>query len=172
MYDNVYYDVFTNMFKAVPEITALVTALAYVLGMWMIFYGVKELKNANNQNQDGSKVGITSQVLFIIVGSCLLHLPTSIQTWSYTLLATDTPLGYIEDQGNYLVILYGIVSIVQLIGAIAVIRGLIKLTTPGSRDQEGTSNFQKGITMIIGGILAINIELFVILVLSTLGINY
>jgi hypothetical protein len=57
---------------------------------------------------------------------------------------------------------------VQLVGVIAFIRGLVKLSHMGGGHQGGIGS---ALTHIIGGIFCINMYDFVQLIMSTLGIT-
>ena len=98
-------------------------------------------------------------------------MPSSIQTGRATLWGTDSPLAYVPEKGNAFSQLRGNAFVIlQFIGLVAFIRGLVILTQLGGHGgQPGT--FARAMTHIIGGILCINMYDTVNMILVTLGME-
>ncbi|MDR3492499.1 MAG: hypothetical protein P4M12_10770 [Gammaproteobacteria bacterium] len=161
-----------NFANDVPQLMKLITAFAYVFGMYLIVKGVAGLKAAGEaRTQMSTHHDLKGPVILIGVGTLLLYLPTSVQVGLTTFWTAPNPYGYEtpgDDQWNSLV--QTTYLVVQLIGTIAFIRGLITLTHLGGQgSQPGT--FSKGLTYIIAGVLCINMSDFLAAVEATLGIT-
>ena len=79
-------------------------------------------------------------------------------------------LSYTTNSTDYQIYVEPILGIIQIIGIIAFMRGwllLAKATNPGQ--QPGA--ISKGVTHIIGGILAVNIRTFITVIYQTLGLT-
>jgi|GEM_PF-772598 intracellular multiplication protein IcmC len=164
-------DMITNLVSQLPNIMSLITAIAYVTGMYFVFHGVMLLKQYGEmRTQMSGQHHLKGPVIFIIVGAMMLYLPSSVQVGLSTFWTEPNPYGYLQDQDQWAQFFKNIFMVVQLFGVIAFIRGLILLTHLGGHGgQQGT--FGKGMTHIIGGILCINIYQFVQVVMVTFGLQ-
>lgn len=160
------------MNTTISQLTSLASAFAYVAGMWLIVLGIKELKSVGEKRQDGSSVGLGNQLFLILAGILLLNLPAFLLTMTNTLFLNTSQLSYVF-QENYNDIVNShyiqtLISIIELIGLISIIRGIFLLTDPSHQNQEGRTNFNRAVVHIIGGTLCININICVIVILNTL----
>ena len=164
-------DMLINFASNIPNLMRLVTAIAYVLGLYFVFHGILALKHYGEQRTMMSgQPHLKGPMIFITVGAILLYLPSSIQVGMSTFWTEPNPYGYLEQQDQWSQFLKNCFMVVQLFGVIAFIRGLVILTHLGGHGgQPGT--FGRGITHIIGGILCINIYQFVQVIMVTLGIQ-
>jgi intracellular multiplication protein IcmC len=164
-------DMITHIVTQIPNLMRLITAIAYVMGMYFIFQGVLGLKHYGDQRTMMSgQPHLKGPLIFITIGALLLYLPTSVQVGISTFWTEPNPYGYLQEQDQWSQFINSCYMVVQLFGVIAFIRGLVILTHLGGHGgQPGT--FGKGMTHIIGGILCINIYQFVQLVMVTLGIQ-
>lgn len=159
-----------NLKAQVPNLMRMVTAISYVMGMFFIVNGILKLKQygeARTMMSQEQKLG--PSIVYLAVGAMLLYLPTSVQVGMSTFWAQPNPYGYLEETEQWQVFLGICFSIIQLIGVIAFIRGLVLLSHIGGHSQQGT--LSRGLTHIIGGIFCINIYQFVQVILMTLGIQ-
>jgi intracellular multiplication protein IcmC len=161
-----------NLGLEVPSFMRLVTAIAYVLGMVFVIQGVMKLKHLGESrtmmSREHSPVG---PILLIGVGAALLYLPTTVWVGMNTFWTSASPYSYNENTDVWSQYLNICFQIVQLIGVIAFIRGLIILSRLGEHGgQPGT--FSRGLTHIIGGIFCINIYQFIQVINLTLGIQF
>jgi intracellular multiplication protein IcmC len=164
--------VVANMTKNMPQLMSMVTAFAYILGIYFVIMGVIELKHFGEmRTQMSSEHGLKKPLLQIFVGAALIYLPSSIKMGLYTLWDQPAPFAYVVTTGSAWSELFGNCFIImQFIGVIAFIRGLVILTHLGGHGgQPGT--FARGITHIIGGILCINMYDTVRMIFATLGLD-
>lgn len=156
--------------KAIPNLMRLVTSIAFVLGFVLIIRGIIKLKHfGESRTMMSEEHSIMVPITYIAIGAMLIYLPSTVQVGMSTFWSEPNPYGYVEytDQwGSFIRICF---MVVQLIGTIAFIRGLLILSHSGGRHgQQGT--FSRGLTHIIGGILCINIYQFVQVILATFGL--
>lgn len=160
-----------NISQQVPNLMRLATAIAYVLGMFMMVRGIMILKHAGEMRMQMShEHSIIKPIIYLIVGAMLTYLPTAVQVGLSTFWNDPNPYGYLNDQSEWFEFINVVFVIVQLVGVIAFIRGLNILSHLGGHGgHQGT--FAKGITHIIGGVLCINIYQFVQVIMVTLGLQ-
>lgn len=165
-------DMLVNISKQVPSLMRLVTAIAYVLGMIFIVSGVIKLKHAGEMRTMMSREhSLMGPIIMLSVGAMLLYLPSSVQVGMTTFWADPNPYAYLKQKDQWSEFINVCFTIVQLIGTIAFIRGLVLISHLGSGGgQHGTMS--KGMTHIIGGILCINIYEFIKVITATLGIDF
>ena len=119
-----------------------------------------------------SQHDLKGPLLLLLVGTLLLYLPSSIQTGLSTFWADPNPYAYqtgIDSEGEWADVIKAAIQVVQLVGVITFIRGLILLShLSGGHGQQGTMG--KGMAHIIGGVMCINIYQFWQMIKATLGI--
>lgn len=159
-----------NLSNSIPELMRLVTALAYVLGMLFVVRGVIQLKHYGEQRtQHSPEHSLSKPLIMIGVGAALLYLPSAVQAGLTTFWQTPTPYAYKTELATpYFEVVSAAFMIIQLIGTIAFIRGLILLTQHG-HGQQGSMT--KAITHMIGGIFCINIYQFIQVITNTLALG-
>ncbi|MHB1946484.1 MAG: hypothetical protein ACYCQI_00030 [Gammaproteobacteria bacterium] len=162
-----------NLGTSIPSLMQLVTAIAYVLGMFFIIKGVFGLKEyGENRAHRGGEHGLKGPVIMILVGAALLYLPSSVQVGLSTFWSEPNPYAYQTDatDDSWAALLNSVYLILQLIGTISFIRGLIILANMGhGGHQQG--GFAKALSHMIGGILLINIYQFLQVIFNTLAIG-
>lgn len=165
--------VLANIRDQLPNLMRLVTAVAYVLGMVFIFNGLLKLKEYGEARTQMSREHRLSQpLIFLGVGAALLYLPTSVQVGLSTFWAEPNPYAYLDKSADpWFDVIKICFTIIQFVGVIAFIRGLVILTRLGGYG-GGHGELGKGLTHIIGGILCINIYQFVQVIMMTLGIPF
>lgn len=156
--------------QQVPSLMRAVTAFAYVAGMALIVFSILKLKQyGESRTMMSHERQLLPAMALMITGALLLYLPSSVQIGLSTFWSTPNPYGYLQLQDQWNQFLSACYLIIQLIGTIALIRGLLILSKIGSHAQGATVG--KGLLHVIGGILCINIYQFVQVVLNTLGIQ-
>lgn len=164
--------VIANITSNIGALMQTVTGLAYVLGFYFVIVGVMEMKHfGESRTMMSSEHGLKKPLIHIFVGAALIYLPNSINAGLTTLWESPNPLAYVVEKGNAWSELIGnSFMILQFIGVVAFIRGLIKLShLSGHGGQPG--QFGSAMTHIIGGILCINMYDTVRMVLATLGMD-
>jgi hypothetical protein len=161
-----------NFSSTIPQLMQLITALAYVMGMYFIFKGVMGLREfGESRTMMTSHHSLKGPLILIGVGTALMYLPSSVQAGLTTFWSDPNPYGYIQETEDQWATLYqDCFLIIQFLGTIAFIRGLIILThLAGQGGQPGS--FGKGMTHIIAGALCINLYDFLNAVYTTLGLS-
>jgi uncharacterized membrane protein HdeD (DUF308 family) len=161
----------SNFAATIPQFMKLVTATAYVMGMALIFKGLLALKQYGEaRTQMSGQHELKGPLIFMAVGTALLYLPTSVSAGLTTFWTEPNPYGYETTNGDqWASLINNCYLVVQLIGTVAFIRGLLILTQLGGHGQPGTMT--KGFTYIVSGALCINLYDFVNAVETTLGIS-
>lgn len=154
-----------NLMTEIPALMRLVTAVAYVAGMYFVFLGIMKLKQYGEQRTMMSgEHHMKGPIIYLTVGAMLLYLPTSVQVGLSTFWTDPSPYSYqdIIEQSQWMQFIGNCFLIVQLVGTISFIRGLMLLSHLGQHHGGGQpGTFTKGLTHIIAGILCINIYQFV-----------
>lgn len=164
--------ILTNISEnALPNLMRLVTAISYVLGMVFIFRGVVKLKHVGEmRTQMSHEHNIATPITLIAVGALLLYLPSSVQIGMSSFWSDPSPYSYTENQDQWSQFINVCFMVVQFVGTVAFIRGLIILShMGGGGHQQG--GLSRGLTHIIGGIFCINIYQFVQVVMATIGLG-
>lgn len=161
-----------NFAETVPQFMQLVTATAYVMGMWFILSGIGKLKEfAQARTQMSTHHELKGPIILMTVGTLLLYLPSSVQTGLSTFWQDANPYGYINEADDQWSLMYNdVFLVVQLIGTISFVRGLTiftKLAGHGGHD----GGLGRGVTHVIAGILCINLHDFLAAINGTLGIT-
>ncbi|SRR5579883_2401833 len=162
-----------NFAKSIPDLMMFVTALAYVMGMWFIVKGLLSLKQyGESRTQGSSQHELKGPMIYLFVGAALLYLPTTVMYSTNTFWITTTPYAYqdaLDQTDPWQDLIYTVFQVVELIGVIAFIRGLIILTHLGQGSAQPGS-FGRAMAHIIGGIFCINIYFFIQTILNTLSL--
>lgn len=163
-------DMITHLAGQIPTIMRMVTAFAYVMGMMFIIMGVIKMKHLGEmRTQMSHEHSIKGPLLYIAVGAMLLYLPSSVNVGMSSFWTDPSPYDYRLNTDEWSQFYNNIYLVIQLIGTIAFIRGLVMLTHLGGHGgQPGT--FGKAMVHIIAGVFCINIYNFIHLVFSALGI--
>ena len=70
-----------NISKTIPSLTRMLTAIAYVMGMYFVIDGIVKLKHVGEmRTQMSYEHSLTSPILKIIIGALLIYLPSAVQT--------------------------------------------------------------------------------------------
>ena len=136
----------------------------------MIIRGIVKLKHAGEaRTMMSQEHNLTGPIAQITVGALLIYLPSAVQMGMSTFWANPNPYGYVEQKDQWTQVINICYLIVQFIGTLAFIRGLVILSHIGGGHQQG--QVSRGITHIIGGIFCINIYQFIQVIFNTIGIG-
>ncbi len=170
--------IMNNVSRIIVPMTAMLLAISYAGGVYMIFSGVMMMKKMGNmstayQAQPGE---LSGPMLKILIGSALIYLPSSTDTLTNSLFSTGSSLfsGSSIDYANlgqgasllgyssgsslssqWASIANTLVLYIQFLGLLSFIKGLFIMAAaaaPGT--QQGV--VAKGLTHMIGGIIALN----------------
>jgi uncharacterized membrane protein HdeD (DUF308 family) len=162
-----------NFSETVPQFMQMVTAMAYVLGMFFIYRGVTALKAfGESRTQMSRQHELKGPIVLMTVGTLLLYLPTSVQSGLSTFWTDANPYGYVDEAPDQWSALYqDCFMVIQLIGTVSFIRGLVIMSHLSEQSsQPGTLG--RGVTHIIAGILCINLYDFLNAIATTLGVSF
>jgi intracellular multiplication protein IcmC len=154
-----------NLEASFSNLQSLVVAISYVTGVALVVRGVMMYKIFGSQTMSSAQRGeFAGPLVFIIVGSLLIYLPSTFQGSIQTVFG-HTELGQAKDLVAYQALEGGekwqeisdiVVKYMKLIGLIAFVRGWIILSKMGHAGSQPGS-IAKGIIHVIGGVLLINI---------------
>lgn len=163
--------ILSNVAAQMPNLIKMVTAIAYVMGMFFIFSGILKLKHVGeSRTMMSQEHSVWGPIISIAVGAMLLYLPTSVWVGMSSFWTEPNPYGYITKQPNqWAEFLNDCFLLVQFVGVIAFIKGLVILSHVGGHSQQNPLG--RGLTHVIGGIFCINIYQFVQVIFLTLGIQ-
>lgn len=147
-----------NLAADVPSVMRLVTAGAYVIGIFMIVAAVVGMKHLGElRTMMAREHGFWGPLLELLVGAALIYLPTSVQSVMSTFWQSPAPYAYItQDTASNATFVNACYTVIQLIGTVAFIRGLLMLQQAGS-ERAQPHMLGKALSHLVGGILCINI---------------
>lgn len=163
--------VLVRISEQIPQLTGLLQAIVYIMGVGFIIGGILKLKHVGEQRSMMSQHGgLGAPFLYLLVGALLLFLPTTLNVSTSTFWATPCSYCYPTPEDSPFTAFFKVVyAVVNFVGLIAFVRGLVILSHAGEQSQHGS--FAKAMTHIIGGILCMNIGAFVQTIFATLGIK-
>ena len=148
-----------NIANVMPSLLAMFTAGAYILGLLLVLKGVYKLREYGEMRTSmSSQTNLWAAIITLVMGSMLIFFVSSYQIGLTTLFGDNwqDTLSYPSGTGSTDALVSSVVLIMQVIGVIAFIRGILLLNSAGGHNAQPGS-IGKGLTFIIGGLLAINI---------------
>ncbi len=160
-------DILKNIANNLVPVQHLITGVAYLLGLLFAFKAIYTLKvYGESRTMMSGSSNIKEPVIYFVVAAMLLYFPSGLQVLLMTTFGESSILQYapLNSSNQSLNVLFGLNSnvgrslalIIQVIGLIAFIRGLVLIARSASQGQPpgGTG---KGLVHVFGGILAMNI---------------
>jgi intracellular multiplication protein IcmC len=147
----------------------LVTALTYLVGVGLMANGLFKLKAlGDNRTMMSQPMALSGPIMKMMIGAGFIWWPTLIDVTTYTFWGTTSPLSYTPSFGYEIdSVLEVAFEVIRLVGLIAFIRGWYYLIKSG--EQGGQGMVGKGITHIVGGILAYHMGATVRVFMNTFG---
>lgn len=195
--DNAYADlqqVLTRLSSIIVPLTSLVLVFSYIAGVTFIFKGIVLFKKFGTTGMSQAQPGeFSGPLMKIIIGAILIYLPTSTDILMNSLFSTGSNIfstGSVAGLSDYTslsgagssLLGYGtgdslsatwqsladtLVLYIQFLGLISFLKGwFIMSHSTGQGAQPG--NFSKGMTHVIGGIIALNFVGVVNIINSTI----
>lgn len=154
----------------------MVLAISYLSGVWMIINALTKMKKFGNMTMQAQPGELGGPLMQFVVGAVLIYLPTATDALTHSIFgASDSIFG--SGSVNYRNVGYGsellgylpadsfsqqwaamantLVLYIQFVGLLSFVKGWFILSkSAGHGAQPG--NVAKGLTHIIGGIVAIN----------------
>lgn len=145
-----------NLANTMPSLLKMFTAAAYLMGFFMVLKGVYKLKEyGESRTMMASQTNIWGPTITLITGSMLIYFVSSYEVGLQTIFLTSSPISYPSGGSSTDQLVSAVVTIMQVVGVIAFIRGLLLINSAGGHGAQPGS-LGKGLTFIIGGLLAIN----------------
>lgn len=158
--------------EQLPELMRLLTAIAYTMGFFFMVFGIFKLKQyGESRTMMSTQHSLKGPLVYLMVGAALIYLPTTLYVGLTTFWANPSPYAYLEAKDPFKEVMSVIFTVIQFVGVIAVIRGLVIFTHIGEQGGGQQGAFGKGLTHVIGGVLCINMYQFVQVIESTFGIT-
>lgn len=168
--------VFQNIDKNLAGLSEFITALFYLVGISLAFSAVLRLKKFGQRTSFMHvEAGLLGPAVQLFVGVALVYSPTFFQAINNTFWQTPDFQNVLSWQtsapnSHYLDIIKPIVGIIQLVGALAFLRGWIIITKSSNQGAQPGS-ISKGVVHIVGGVLAMNITRTIDVVMNTFGLT-
>ncbi|ENR8653017.1 hypothetical protein ACEXB4_005223 [Klebsiella pneumoniae] len=161
-------DMFKHGTATWSAVSSFVVVLFWCVGCWLAFLAIVNYKNA----ADG-KSGIAKPIVQTVIASLMVAISKFIPILSDTLnnkaaefspqsLLSDIP----QDALGLNLAFTSVLLFVQMLGTIAIFRGMLMLWEATNKG-AGSGLIGKSWTHIIGGVLAVNIQLTIATVAST-----
>ncbi|TAL58983.1 MAG: type IV secretion protein IcmC [Legionella sp.] len=160
-------NILNNIANSVYPVERLLTGAAYLIGCAFLFKAIYSLKvYGEARTMMSSNASIKEPLIYLLIGAGFIYFPTTFQILMKSSFGYSNVLQYapVSSGNNALDQLFGagsvvgrpLTMIIQVIGLVAFIRGMVLLARSSSQGQQpgGTG---KGLVHIIGGILAVNI---------------
>lgn len=165
------YEMLANLAESMSSMNQLGMVFSYITGLSLIMGALYKLRTYGDfRVMMMQGVDLKGPFGSIVFGTLLVWLPSSLEMTSATLWGVGEPIGYdphgssVYDEGIAVAL-----SIVEFVGLIAFIRGLIIMARVGQQSgQPGT--LAKGLTHIVGGILAYHIGATIDVIMNTFSI--
>lgn len=164
-----FVDALDNLIQTFPAIYKLLTAFSFVAGMAFVLKGVFMLKTyGESRTMMSSNASLKGPLISIGIGTLLIFFSATFDTLIATIWGSAGVMSYADPGStNQLArITYVMVEIIRLLGLIAFIRGWMILSGLSSQSHP-PGLVGKGLTHIIGGVLALNI----VGVAATIGVT-
>jgi intracellular multiplication protein IcmC len=167
----------TNLIMNIKDpIVTLISVTAIIIGVYLIING---LVKASKYGTDPKTYSVHSILANLIAGTCLFVIGQSLSTMLSTIFGVDgvagfgvinwSNLGTGGSTAQFQAAVYAALTFVQIIGMIAFVRGFLILKS--AVEGSGQATIAQGITHIVGGVLAINIYYFLLVMDTTFGTN-
>ena len=157
-----------NLQRSLADVWGMLTGACWMFGVILIVIGVMKLKKYGQMTVFMmAQADFVGPMARIMIGTLFLYTPWSVDIFLNSLWGGGVNLpngqqlgtvqGYISDGSlSYEAMMGPVFSMVQVIGLVAFIRGMIKLTKVGEQGmQPGT--IPSAMMLLFGGVMAINI---------------
>ncbi|MGQ3892563.1 type IV secretion protein IcmC [Legionella sp. CNM-4043-24] len=168
-----------NIATSLIPVQKLISGAAYILGLGFFIKAVLALKalGESRSMMSGGSHSMKEPLVYFLVASVLLYLPTAVSTVLMTAFGSSNILEYASSDSRNPAIqtLFGPDStvghslsiVIQTIGLVAFVRGWILIARSASQGQQ-PGGVGKGLVHIFGGIVAMNIVLTLQIIDNTL----
>jgi intracellular multiplication protein IcmC len=182
--------IMSNLKNVITPLTIMLLAISYAAGVYFIFSGLMMMKKMGNFATQQSQPGeLSGPMVKILVGAALIYLPSSTDTITHSLFggagaslfgnggvnynslkSGSSLLGYMGGDSfnqQWVSIANTLVMYIQFLGLLSFVKGWFIISgTAGHSSQPGVVG--KGLTHIVGGIVAMNFVTAVNVIYSTI----
>lgn len=161
------YSMIINFESSIGPLLMLLSATAYAIAICVMYSGIHHLiQSAHGQHGDKT----VGKAIFILATSVMLvYLPSTIDSVSLTVFQdSSNPFSYTPnvnatDKVNQAMgVIY---KFIGLIGFMATIKGILTLKRTAEGRQD--NSIGKGLTYLVGGVIAIHMDKFVAILKNT-----
>lgn len=160
-----------NIQETIQPYINLIVAFAYISGIVFMFIAVLKLKKAADYRQgmyEGSN--FAAPMVAGLVGIGLIYVPTVFKATTMSVFGSLELPGYIPiEENSASEALSAIFDLMRLVGVVSFIKGWFILSKLG---KSGEGSVAKGLTHILGGLLAYHSYEFYKIVAYTLGAGF
>ncbi len=142
-----------NLSRSLIQVIYLFSALAYLLGLILIFTAVGKLKQIAETRAGGGHKNTFVPLAYFLAGAALLFLPQAITIATNSTFGSGNIIAY-STPGQPRTILEAILILLKLSGIIWFVRGAVLLA---NSSEPGVQDGPKGLAFLCGGILALNV---------------
>lgn len=160
-----------NLREQIPYLTTFVTAFCFLAGfffMFKAFYALKQYGEMRTMTSAGTD--LRGPISSIVVAACLMFTPSIIDIGLTTVYGNASIISYEETGTEWDNLSETIIMIVQFVGGVAFVRGLMIMHKVGTGQQQQVT-FAKGLIHLIGGVIALNIVGATHIMFTTLGLE-
>ena len=163
-------DMFASFASSAASLIYLVVGGGFLLGLIVSFKAALSLKE---YSESGGRTSFKTPMTLAVVGALLVALPGTINMATETMaLGANTGLAVFDVGGSDTMpglgaAMQGVLLFVKLIGHIAIVRGLLIFKKAGEGGQGGEVG--RGLTHILGGAAAVNINKTIEILAATVG---
>ena len=182
-----------NLAKPIGPLTGLAFMISFVIGFIFIFRGIGLFKKFGMQHNMMNPGEVAGPLMFVFVGTVLMYLPYTADVSIKTIFGENSTLLFygttgltqqqryerlgsgeellsfttVSFQDQWVTLANTVVLYIQFIGIIAFIKGWVIMAKSGNPGVQPGS-ISKGITHIVGGIIAVNFVTAVDVIRETL----
>jgi len=168
-------DAIVNIGNLTPDLHVLLAAVCWAMG---VFFTVQALLTAIRVADGRDNRGWGAPITQIVIGALLLGAPSLYQALGLSILGEAAPTytslrpgasGGLNLNAKGQQALLAVYRIVQFIGVVGIVKGLLILKAVG--EHRGSATAGSGWTFIVAGVAAANIQLVVVLFAELLGVK-
>ncbi|OGV49302.1 MAG: hypothetical protein A3F46_03260 [Legionellales bacterium RIFCSPHIGHO2_12_FULL_42_9] len=164
-------DIIRNIADNMRPIQKLVTGFAYLLGIGFAFKALLTLKAYGEaKTMMSSHASMKEPFVYFIVAGFLLFFPSGLDVMLNTMFGNSSILAYHSMGSEIDKFGQSVVLIMQTLGLVAFVRGWVLIARSASSGGGQPGSIGKGLTHVIGGILAINIVQTINIIYNTIGL--
>lgn len=156
--------ILNNLMKQSVAIFDLLIAFCYLAGAGFVTKGMYEFKTyGEGRTSQSPQTTLRIPLTHLAVGMCLLYAPSMISILGNSIMGQPTVIlayldpAYSDAEGTWAEVETAVVTLLQICGLVAFIRGFFMLsqTQPGANGGMG-----KGLTHVFAGLLLLNLPTF------------